>query len=516
MAYIIEQKIKGNIYLYKVESYWDKDKKQSRQKRTYLGPKGKLKKSNIKQTKSTIVHKNYGNIFFLDFILKQLGLEYILQNIFPDNYKEIIALAYYDIIEASPYYLFPFWQEEHYLPDTKKLDSSSISKLCDEIGHQQQQRLIFFEQWINLLQPVEALFYDITSISSYSTSIDFVEWGYNRDHENLPQINLGMVFCGENSLPIFYTLYPGSIVDVKTLKNCVTYLKIIGLKDFLFVLDRGFFSTSNITKMNSDKNNISFIQPLPFSLKKVKELVRLHKKELHDVSNNFKFNEELLSYKKSEIEFEGKTYVSHIYLNERAELDQRQQLMGELIDIEVNTLKNKIFPSLKQAMQFKKNNIVKKYQDLFKWNRLTRKIERNANNLKTRISKLGYFILATNKQGSTKEDILAKYRKRDDVEKVFDLLKNEIDGGRIRAHNQYNLDARLFIKFVSLILQSEITKTMKNRKLFKKYTMKEMLANLRKIKRTKIDNEIIISEISKQQRLIFDAFNIDQTELHRY
>lgn len=39
MSYIIEQKIKDKIYLYNAESYRDKVKKQSRQKRTYIGPK---------------------------------------------------------------------------------------------------------------------------------------------------------------------------------------------------------------------------------------------------------------------------------------------------------------------------------------------------------------------------------------------------------------------------------------------------------------------------------------------
>jgi len=29
MSYIIEQKVKGRIYLYEVESYWDKEKKTS-------------------------------------------------------------------------------------------------------------------------------------------------------------------------------------------------------------------------------------------------------------------------------------------------------------------------------------------------------------------------------------------------------------------------------------------------------------------------------------------------------
>jgi hypothetical protein len=36
MSYVIEQKIKGRIYLYQVESYWDKNKKHPRQRRGNL------------------------------------------------------------------------------------------------------------------------------------------------------------------------------------------------------------------------------------------------------------------------------------------------------------------------------------------------------------------------------------------------------------------------------------------------------------------------------------------------
>ena len=44
MAYTVRQKIKDRIYLYEVESYWDKEKKQSRQKRKYLGPEERIYK----------------------------------------------------------------------------------------------------------------------------------------------------------------------------------------------------------------------------------------------------------------------------------------------------------------------------------------------------------------------------------------------------------------------------------------------------------------------------------------
>ena len=72
MSYIIEQKIKGRIYLYNVDSYWDKDKKQSRQRRTYIGPKNPKRKHVIKQINNKIVHKNYGNVFLLNWIIDYL------------------------------------------------------------------------------------------------------------------------------------------------------------------------------------------------------------------------------------------------------------------------------------------------------------------------------------------------------------------------------------------------------------------------------------------------------------
>jgi len=480
MSYIIEQKIKGKIYLYKVHSYWDKEKKQSRQKRTYIGPKNPKIKSGVKQIKSNIITKNYGNIFLLNWIANKTGLNEILSKSFPDHYKELIALAFYEIIEGSPMYLFPFFHEENYLPGVKKLDSSDLSKFCDEIGRNQQQKLYFQEQWIAHLQPVEALYYDITSISSYSTNIEFVEWGYNRDNEALPQLNMGVAFCNNKSLPIFYTLYPGSIVDVKTLENIIKFLKNMGLKEFMFVLDRGFFSSANISKISDNNDKISFIQPLSFSLKKVKELIKKHKKDLHEISSNFSFNNEILSHVKSEILLNDRVYPSHIFLNEKAELDQRQLLMRKLIDIEENIIKDKKFGSLKEAQQFKEDNIKKEYIELFKFNRSTRKLERNSKNIKSKISKYGYFVLTTNRDDLDKETILTNYRNKDQVEKIFDLLKNEMDGGRLRAHSQYNTDARLFIKFLALIIQSEIMKVMKAKKIFNKYTVRELLAELKK------------------------------------
>jgi transposase len=301
MSYIVEQHVKGHIYLYKVESYWDKTKQQSRQKRTYIGVKDKSATNRVKSIPTQLITKNYGNICLLEHISESIGLAKTLCSCFADEYKDILALAYYEIMESSPCYLYHYWLGEQNLSGVKTLYSSDISGLHESIGRNQKGRAAFTANWIKELNPVHGIYYDITSFSSYSTKNDFVEWGYNRDNEDLPQINMGMVCSQESGLPFFYNTFPGSIVDVSTIKNMLKYLEEYKLKDFILIMDRGFFSTANILGIIDSPQQITVLQPLSVSLKKAKELVVQHRKELKSVKTAFKYNEEILHHTTSSI-----------------------------------------------------------------------------------------------------------------------------------------------------------------------------------------------------------------------
>jgi len=64
----------------------------------------------------------------------------------------------------------------------------------------------------------------------------------------------------------------------------------------------------------------------------------------------------------------------------------------------------------------------------------------------------------------------------------------------------------------------EISKIMKKESLFKKYSVKELLSELKKLKLVKVDEDnIFLSEISKNQKKIFKAFGIDESQIkHSY
>jgi transposase len=507
MSYIVEQKIKGRVYLYKAESYWDKDKQQPRQKRTYIGPKEENpKKTSIKKEIRSVITRNLGNIKLLQTAADTCGLTKVLSGIFPDCYKEILALSFYDIMEGAASFKFPYWLIEQYLPGVKKMHSSDISNLFDTIGSRQKERMDFFRKWTKHIKPDGGIYYDITSVSSYSTNIDFIEWGYNRDGENLPQLNMGLVCCQKQSLPFFYSIFQGSISDVSTMKNHIQYLNILKLKNVLHIQDKGFCSVANILDMH--KNKMQFIQPLSFSWKKVKELIRKNKEILHQSENTFQYNEEILSHALSSIVLEGVKFDVHLYLNEKAEIDQKHLFMSKLFETE-KIFKQTSFATQTDFDKYINDNITEKLRKYFSWNKQTKQVQRNQDAINEYLAYLGYFVFATNKKNLDKTSALDMYRNKDVIEKMYDITKNEMDGNRLRVHSRVNTEGRLFIKFITLIIYLKLSRIMKDYDLFKKFSLREVLLELRKIKITHIDNhEPIISEISKKQRELIQIFDL--------
>lgn len=68
----------------------------------------------------------------------------------------------------------------------------------------------------------------------------------------------------------------------------------------------------------------------------------------------------------------------------------------------------------------------------------------------------------------------------------------------------------LFIKFLALILYSAVENTMKEQELFKQYSVKEIMYELKKIKVVEMcDGKSYLTEITKRQKDIFKAFNVD-------
>ncbi len=164
---------------------------------------------------------------------------------------------------------------------------------------------------------------DITSVSSYSEFIDSVRRGYNRDGENLPQINLLMLTGVESRMPIYCRIIPGSIWDVNTLQDSLANISFMEKAPFHYVMDKGFYSEPNIDAFYAGHKK--FTIGVPFTVGFARDAVEEFRDTIRS-HHNFctVFGDELYAVTKP-MTWDGHRFYVHIYYDSfKAALDEKK------------------------------------------------------------------------------------------------------------------------------------------------------------------------------------------------
>jgi transposase len=107
------------------------------------------------------------------------------------------------------------------------------------------------------------------------------------------------------------------------------------------------------------------------------------------------------------------------------------------------------------------------------------------------------------------DEVLALYRERDEVEKKFDDLKNELEVMPLRVQKVETLQGLLFIFFISLILRAILLRRAREAKLLDKSSVEEILMELSKLRAVKVGGKWRLTEVSKKQRMILEKMEIN-------
>ncbi len=510
MSFRVEQKVGNNIYVYEATSYWDKEKKQSRQKRKFIGKKdkitGKLITTENKGKSRPVKSVDFGNTFFLKKIAEKSGLADIVNEIVPGDSKALLTLVQYIISESNAYYLAGEWSGNSYVEASpKEISSQRISELLERIGSDTAIKTEFFRKWIKRQGEIGAIYFDITSISTYSRLLDLAEWGYNRDREKLPQLNLGMIYGEKNDMPLYYTIYQGSIADITTLKNAIKFNKIIGIKKVRYILDRGFYSKQNIERLNGEKVLI----PLPLRINLSGILLKKSEKKLGNINNMFMFLDKVYYYSKKTVEISGEEFTAHIYRDKQRYNEEETAFLKLLLEIEnkINKTEYEKEEDITEGIEAIAHGYSKYYDIISKSDRFY--IKRDTEAIKEKTIKFGTFILISNMYSKSKERLLELYKRRDRIEKTFDTMKNDLAEKRLRVNKRERAEGTLFIIFLALITSSCIEKILKKSGKLKNYTKKQLIYELKNLKLIQFANgSNILTEVSKKVRNIFRESNI--------
>jgi transposase len=509
MAFIVEKKVGETVYLYEATSSWDPNHKQSRQTRLYLGKKDPNTGTIIPPRHSRLPRraKDYGNVYLLRQLADRIGVTSLLQSIFYEDAFTLLALMCFEITEAAPLYLFSSWVETSCVEPVKALSAAELTTFTQRLGQMDAEREAFFYQWIQRCRPVQTVVFDITSLSSYSKLIAEVEWGYNRDHDPLPQVNLGVVYAEQKHLPLYYQVYPGSIRDVSTLPNMVRYLEGLEVAPDLFVMDRGFYSAKNLETMA--QYGFTFLMPLPRTVKLFSTLVTQHYSSLTALSNSFLFQDEVLGHLHTSTPLNQLPLHAHLYFPSRQHAEQTHRFLQRLWEAEAANVPQpgQSPQAVREALNAQMKGAAKFFR--FRKTKQGTTMTRNIQRLTDHLLPLGVTVYLTNHPALDRSQILTLYRQKDFLEKTFDTLKHDCDGRRLRGHSTDAIMGRVFLKFLSLILYSAVTTTMRTQGLFTRYSVRELLCELKKIRLVEMKNGTqVLTEISKRQKDIFKAFKL--------
>ena len=130
-------------------------------------------------------------------------------------------------------------------------------------------------------------------------------------------------------------------------------------------------------------------------------------------------------------------------------------------------------------------------------------LRRRVNAISQAVNRFGKTILISASKRSWAE-VLSLYRERDEVEKKFDDLKNELKVMPLRVQKVETLRGLLFIFFISLVLRAVLLRRARDAKLLDKSSIEEILMELAKLRAVKVGGKWRLTEITKKQRMIFE------------
>lgn len=465
MSFVVYKTFGGNEFAYRVTSKWDPKKKQSRQSTEYLGKvidkKNQVfEKVRFKQLAEKLI-LDFGDGFVLNEFLKTTAIYPLLQSWSATMQDTLSALLFYRICHTGAMMHAKNWYEGNVLKLLcKKADVASqrISDTLTTLGDEQLQRT-FFQAYIKQFSTTkQGIIIDATSLPN-QIHTPMTAWGLSGEEID-KQLRFLLVVDKKTTHPLFFRSLPGNIVDVSTVKNTLQELAQHNIKECFIYHDAGFFSEDNIKEYYT--NNINFLTRLPATRTLYKGLIRQEAKLLESIANGTKYGRRGLFVKEKTIDLFGKKAYAYLVLDPKRKGREIERFLLENID-------DKEKKQEEQEYDFINNGIM---------------------------------ILVSSFQ-IPKEEVVPAYYVRQTAEMLFGFSKDDLGILPLRVHNDQRLNGFLFLQFITLILFVEL----KN-KLGKKHTVEEMILTLKKLKCKVYENNIIISELSKEQKIITEKLGI--------
>lgn len=455
-----------------------------------------------------------GTHIVLQKLFRESGIPEMLSQYFSEkDLKLFMDLAAYSIItecNAAQYYPDYAYNHAIFTQDMRIYSDSKVSDFFRSITD--NQSVGFLNSWNESKNHREKIYlsYDSTNKNCQAGDIEILEYGNAKVDQGTPIFNYSIAYDMKNKEPLFYEAYPGSINDVSQLHYMLDKVKGYGYKKIGFILDRGYFSKSNIDYM--DQCGYSFVIMVRGMASLVNELIFKHKgsfekKRIHNISDYRVYG---ITVKRKLYATDEKDRYFHIYHSIEKESAERTQLENR-IDEMTKFMKRHSNEMREFGVGFER------YFELYydeEHKTFLFPVEK-ARVIENEIELCGYFCIITSEKMTAKEAI-DLYKSRDASEKLFRGDKSYLGNRSLRVYSDESASAKIFIEFIALIIRSKIFTNLKDemKNLDKRpnfMTVPAAIKELEKIEMVRqLDNVYRLDHaVTATQKTILKAFGID-------
>ncbi|MDR1040838.1 MAG: transposase [Deltaproteobacteria bacterium] len=409
----------------------------------------------------------FGDIWLIDQILKETGLDTVIERLIPKRSDTLKALVGYKLLSNDVYVYANAWYRSSYarvLYPGANVDSPWISEFHAELGTEENLNK-FFELYLETVFRIKELNEQmsfVVAMDSAGVANDiktFLTAMNNHNGVVSKEIRITYLLDLKTKIPLLFRITPGNIIDNSTLINSINTLINYGINVQTMIMDAGYASMSNISEMMSAK--IPFLTRMLKNRKEYKMLIDKYGDELLRPENRVRYGTRKFFSLRVPIDF-GEHKVFAYIMHDKAQAD----LDGD-----------EVFENAEE------DKGVDEYQ----------KALRNC----------GKFILISSNEYPT-DEIVGVYSTRQSIEQLIDISKNYAGMIPLRGHSKNTILGIILISFIATAVYSYLGNKLRDTKI----SAHDAFVSLKYLRFIAYQNCKILNELTKDQNCIFKHLNI--------
>ena len=420
----------------------------------------------------------YGDVWLLEKIAEKLGIRRDLMAVFGENREvvdEILTLAYFPYLTKWSYSRAERWQNIERTPGGRALTPKEITLLSQSVT--ERHRMDFLRLRLARLGKDEVCAVDSTTRSAYGGALADIRWGTNKERLPLEQTTEAVVYTLDSHLPVYYRTFPGNIPDSRSLREILSDLSDAGMPRAVLVTDRGYDCMRNL------ETYIARGQPMVMCMRTSQSLVSERidafgkfdcvpeDMEL-DLDSEVYFRQYAAEYPVRGLRGQAKPadrFRINLYFD-----PVRRAAEKKAVDLDVGRQRRALGQILAEGSALDDDASLKRLYGYFdlRYDPATRRLESFSENRKkidSARSHAGFRAIGTLGVDFTAMETLRHYGLRDEQEKYFQQMKDQMAADRQRTWSEEGKTGRLFILFVSLMVASHVRHVWKTTDLHEKF-----------------------------------------------